>query len=87
MTFNSCMQSKKEREKKYSNITPLYLGLFIHIPGEGDGIVGDFFNIPDCVEALLVISCLIKTVHSLFLANTNFKFIPSYQASTQQIGQ
>lgn len=35
----------------------LYLGLFVHIPGEGDGVVGDFFNVADRVEALLVISC------------------------------
>lgn len=34
-----------------------YLCLFIHIPGEGDSIVGDFFNVADCIKALLVISC------------------------------
>lgn len=35
----------------------LYLGLFIDVPGEGDGVVGDFFDVADCVEALLVIRC------------------------------
>lgn len=35
----------------------MYLGLFVDIPGEGDGVVGDFLNVPDGVEALLVVSC------------------------------
>lgn len=34
-----------------------YLGLFVDVPGEGDGVVGDFFNVADCVKALLVIRC------------------------------
>lgn len=45
----------------------LYLGLFIHIPGEGDGIVGNFFNVANCVEALLVIGCGDKQGHGLIL--------------------
>jgi len=45
----------------------LYLGLFIHVPGERDGVVGDFFNVADCVEALLVISCDDKQREGLFL--------------------
>lgn len=36
---------------------PFYLGLFVHVPGEGDGVVGDFFDVADGVEALLVVSC------------------------------
>ena len=35
----------------------LYLGLFVHVPGEGDGVVGDFFDVANGVEALLVIRC------------------------------
>lgn len=34
-----------------------YLGLLIHIPGKGHGVVSDFFNIANCVEALFVVSC------------------------------
>lgn len=36
---------------------PAHLGLLIHIPGEGNGVVGDLLDVPDGVEALLVISC------------------------------
>lgn len=54
MTFISCKEKKQEKKKRV--ISVLYLGLFIHVPGEGDGVVGDFFNVADCVEALLVIS-------------------------------
>lgn len=64
----------QRRKKKLSAIfvcniwvRVLYLGLFIHIPGEGDGIVGNFFNVADCVEALLVIGCGDKQGHGLFL--------------------
>lgn len=32
------------------------LCLFIHVPGKGDSIVRDLFNVPDGVEALLVVS-------------------------------
>lgn len=31
------------------------LGLFVDIPREGDGVVGDFFDVADGVEALLVV--------------------------------
>lgn len=41
----------------WENCIDIYLCLFIHIPGEGDSIVGDFFNVADCIKALLVISC------------------------------
>lgn len=34
-----------------------YLGLFVDVPGEGDGVVGDFFDVADGVKALLVIRC------------------------------
>lgn len=59
VTLNSCMQDLRKRKtiKKSCNISRLYLGLFVNIPGEGDGVVGDFFNIVDCVEAFFVISC------------------------------
>lgn len=53
-TFNPCMPKKTN---KYCKFDPTNLGLFVHIPGEGDGVVGDFFNVADRVEALLVISC------------------------------
>ena len=36
---------------------PTHLGLLVHVPGEGNGIVGDLLDVPDGVEALLVISC------------------------------
>ena len=44
----------------------MYLGLFIHVPGEGDGVVGDFFDVANGVEALLVISCKHKQRGGLF---------------------
>lgn len=38
-----------------------YLCLFVYIPGEGNGIVGDLLNVANGVEALLVIGCQGKT--------------------------
>ena len=32
-----------------------HLGLLVHVPSEGDGIVGDLLNVADGVEALLVV--------------------------------
>lgn len=65
LSSTPCLQS--ERSKPVCGKTALtftvsskkkyYLCLFIHIPGEGDSIVGDFFNVADCIKALLVISC------------------------------
>ncbi len=34
-----------------------YFGLFIGVPGEGNGIVGNLLNISNGVEALLIVSC------------------------------
>lgn len=34
-----------------------YLCFLIDVPSKGDSIIGNFFNIPNGVEALLVISC------------------------------
>lgn len=34
-----------------------YFGLLIGVPGEGNGIVGNLFNVANSVEALLVVSC------------------------------
>lgn len=42
-----------------------YLGLFVDVPGEGDCIVGDFLNVADCVEALLVIRCEVENTRIL----------------------
>lgn len=65
----------KKKRKKDCNICVLYLGLFIHVPGEGDGVVGDFFDVADCVEALLVISCEDKQRDFLFLqSHQPFKY-------------
>ena len=32
-----------------------HLGLFVDVPGEGDGVVGDLLDVADGVEALLVV--------------------------------
>ena len=34
-----------------------YLGLFVDIPSEGNGVVGNLLNVPNGVETLLVIRC------------------------------
>lgn len=38
-----------------------YFGLFIGVPGERNGVVGNLLDVTDGVEALLVVSCHIKT--------------------------
>ena len=34
-----------------------YFGLLAGVPGEGNGIIGNLFNVANGVEALLVVSC------------------------------
>lgn len=34
-----------------------YFGLLIGVPSEGNGVVGNLFNVANGVEALLVVSC------------------------------
>lgn len=34
-----------------------YFGLFVGVPGKGNGIVGNLFDVSDGVETLLVVSC------------------------------
>lgn len=41
-----------------------YFSLLIGVPGEGNGVIGNLFDVADGVETLLVVSCNNKQIYS-----------------------
>lgn len=51
--------------------TKSYLCFFIDIPGEGNGVVSDFFNVSDGVKALFIVSWMGKWKNKISFSPPN----------------
>lgn len=62
-----------------------HLSFFIHVPGEGDSVIRNLFNVANRVKALLVIGCDMKKEKGIKRISVTGRHVLNYHFSSGEM--